>query len=316
MLQLIGNTPMVRLNKAAGDVRADILVKLEYLNPSGSIKDRIALQMIEQAEREGRLRPGMEIVEASTGNTAAALALVGAVKGYPVRLFVPETTSEERLKLLESYGARITPVELRLQDAPANAGLHGSVVEIVPRQRCLEEERKRPDKVWWARQFSSAGNSGAHTDTTAREIIEQTDGELDAFVAAVGTGGTVVGVARALRAHVPSARIVAVEPKNMAVIKDGKLTTPVVPGITGGLMLEMLEEGLTDQVLQVDEREAIEMAHRLAEEEGLFCGLSSGANVVGALQVARELELGLGHRVVTLLVDSRDRYLFNETLTT
>jgi cysteine synthase A len=318
VLSLIGNTPLVRLNRVAKDVAAEVVVKLEYLNPSGSIKDRIALRMIEEAERSGKLRPGMEIVEASTGNTATALAFVGAVKGYRVHLFIPgKAASEERLKIMKAYGAEVT-----YTDSPAaeggqtpGAGVHGSAVENVPRQRCLELEQASPDKVWWARQFSNPDNSGAHEHGTGREILEQTGGRVDAFVAAIGTCGTVVGVARALRASNPAVRIAAVEPANSPVIRDGQLIKPIRnPAIAGGLLSEMVDRKVAQEVIPVSQAEAIEMAHRLCEEEGLFCGLSGGANVVAALRIARELKAG--QRVATVLPDSRDRYLFKEQFTT
>jgi len=299
------------------DVGAEIVVKVEYLNPSGSIKDRIALRMIEDAERAGKLRPGMEIVEGSTGNTATSLAFVGAVKGYHVRLFIPnKAASEERLKIMRAYGAEVIFVDVATPgDAKPGGGVHGSVAEKSPRRRCLELEQAEPDKYWWARQFSSPGNSGAHEDGTGREILEQTGGKVDAFVAAIGTCGTLVGVGRALRKHNPAVRLVAVEPRTSPVIKDGKLIVPIDdPNVAGGLLEEMVKEKMAEEMVHIDQPEAIEMAHRLCEEEGLFCGLSSGANVVAALRVAREL--GRGRRVVTVLPDSRDRYLFKEQLTT
>jgi len=316
ILSSIGNTPLVRLNRLARDCPAEVLVKVEYLNPSGSIKDRIALRMIEDAERAGRLRPGMEIVEASTGNTATALAFVGAIKGYRVRLFVPSiAASEERMRILKSYGAIVTPVDISEPgETTSTGGLHGSIVEKIPRQKCLELETAAPDKVWWARQFSNPSNVAAHAEGTGREIIGQTEGKLDAFVAAIGTCGTLIGCAQALRAHDPAIQIVAVEPRTSPVIKDGKLTIPIIPNISGGLLAQMVEQKVMQQIIHVDQGEAIAMAHRLCEEEGLFCGLSSGANVVAALRVARELKAG--QRVVTVLVDSRDRYLFQERLTT
>lgn len=316
VLSLIGHTPLVRLNRVARDVEAEVVVKLEYLNPSGSIKDRIALRMIEDAERAGTLRSGMEIVEASTGNTATALAFVGAVKGYRVHLFVPSiAASEERLRILKTYGATVTPVDISGSgDDKSTGGLHGSIVEKLPRQRCLELERSSPDKVWWARQFSNPSNVAAHAEGTGRELIDQTGGRVDAFAAAIGTCGTLIGVAQTLRRHNPAVQIVAVEPRTSPVIKDGKLTIPIIPGISGGLLAEMVDRKVAQRIIHVDQAEAIEMAHRLCEEEGLFCGLSSGANVVAALRVAREL--GRGQRVATLLVDSRDRYLFTEKLTT
>jgi cysteine synthase A len=318
LLSSIGHTPLVRLKRVAADIQAELLVKVEYLNPSGSIKDRIALRMIEDAERAGILRPGMEIVEASTGNTATALAFVGGLKGYRVHLFVPSiAASEERLRILKAYGAKVTPVDISKDPAPRDTnttgGLHGSIVEKLPRQKCLELERSDKN-VWWARQFSNPSNTAAHADGTAHEILEQTDGKLDAFVAAIGTCGTLIGCGQKFQQHNPAVQIIAVEPRTAPVIKDGKLTIPIIEGISGGLLAEMVDKKVAQWIIHVDQAEAIAMAHRLCEEEGLFCGLSSGANVVAALRVARELKPG--QRVVTVLVDSRDRYLFNERLTT
>jgi len=317
VLELIGSTPMVRLTKVTEGIDSEVCAKLEYLNPSGSIKDRMALRMIEDAEKSGRLRPGMKIVEASTGNTATSLAMVGAVKGFSVAVYVPSSAaSEERSRIITSFGAEVISVEI---DDPDNEflkskGIHGAIAEVIPRQVCLAEERLNPDRIWWARQFSNPANVAAHRETTGKEILEQTDGKVDAFVTALGTGGTLTGVAQSLRAHNPGVRIVAVEPKQSRTIKDGKLKIPIIDGVSGGIMLELSQKKIADEVIAVDEDDAIGMAHKLAEEEGLFCGLSSGGNVFAAIQVARTL--GPGKRVVTLLVDHRDRYLFRERWTT
>ena len=195
MLSRIGNTPLVRLSRVARDIDAEVLVKVEYVNPSGSLKDRLALRMIEDAEREGKLRPGMEIVEASTGNTATSLAFVGAVKGYPVHLFIPSNAvSEERLKIMKAYGATVTAVQVSADEDKSKGGLHGSIVEKTPRQVCLDLEQSSPN-VWWARQFSNPGNAAAHADGTGREIIEQADGRVDAFVAAMNVKARSLGMA-------------------------------------------------------------------------------------------------------------------------
>jgi cysteine synthase A len=317
VLDLVGQTPMVRLNRIAREIEAEILVKLEYLNPSGSIKDRIALKMIRQAEEEGLLHEGSRIVEASTGNTATSLAFVAAVLGYDLTVYMPTASaSEERVRLVESYGASVVTVDV---DNPAerekmkDQGIHGSVVELIPREICLQQEREVPD-TWWARQFSNQCNYLAHQQTTAAEILDQTDGRLDAFITSIGTAGTLLGVGLALREQAPSAQIVAVEPAASRTIEGGRLKIPIIEDISGGLMLELTERGVIDQVIPVSEPDAIDMAHRLAQEEGLFCGISSGANVAASLQVAREM--GPGSRIVTLLVDSRDRYLFRERYTT
>lgn len=317
VLDLIGQTPMVRLNRITRDIKAEILVKLEYLNPSGSIKDRIALKMIQQAEREGLLREGSRIVEASTGNTATSLAFVGAVKGYNVTVYMPTASaSKERVRLVECFGASVETVDVDdpvEREALDDKGVHGSIVELIPRELCLRHEREDAN-IWWARQFSNTWNYLAHKETTAIEILEQTDGQFDAFVTSIGTAGTLLGVGEVLRDRLPSCRIVAVEPAASRTIQEGRLKIPIIEGISGGLMVELSERGILDEVIPVAEQDAIDMAHRLTEEEGLFCGISSGANVFAALQMAREL--GEGKRVVTLLVDSRDRYLFRERYTT
>jgi cysteine synthase A len=313
ILTRIGNTPLIELSRFVPASSARIAVKPEYLNPSGSIKDRIALRMIEEAERQGRLRPGMNIIEASTGNTATALAFVGAAKGYKVTLHVPKNaTSEERIRMCRAYGAEVVEVDIQDGDFLKASGVHGALAEFIPRKICYEKEQKDPENIWWARQFSSEYNVAAHQDTTAREILEQTSGKIDAFVAAIGTGGTLVGVAKALHDVDPSVRIVAVEPKESRTMKNGRLTVPVIEGYSGGILLQVTE--LADEVIAVEERDAVDMCHRLAEEEGLFCGVSSGANVLAALQVAQGL--GPDKQVVTILPDSRDRYVFVERFTT
>ena len=312
----IGNTPMVRLQRLTKDIEAEVLVKVEYLNPSGSIKDRVALRMIRDAEREGHLKAGMEIIEATTGNMGAALAFVGAACGYPLTMYVPKSVlSEERIRLCQAYGAKVVRVDIEdvIHDSTFPKGVHGSRVELIPRRVCLQ--RERADKnVWWARQFSNPSNKLAHKDGTGAEILKQTDGHIDAFITALGTGGTLLGVAEALREANCKAKIVAVEPEGHRTIVDGKLTLPIIEGVSGGLMKEIVDRNIVDEVISVNEEAAIQTAHQLAEQEGLFCGLSSGANVYAALQIARRLKKG--QRVVTILVDSRDRYLFTERLTT
>jgi len=316
ILSQVGKTPMVRLSRVARDVEAEVLVKLEYLNPSGSIKDRIAVRMIEDAERDGSLRQGMTIIESSTGNTATALAFVGAVKGYSVTLYVPSTAaSEERMRICKAYGAKVVTIDVQNNGDLGKRGVHGTVAELMPREICLHEEQRAPDRIWWARQFSNPSNAAAHQHTTGKEILEQVRGNVDAFVAAIGTAGTLVGVSRALRAHNASVRVIGVQPAGFEkVVEDGRLNIPLIEGVSGGLLLEMVEQRLAEKVVCVEQKDAIEMAHRLAEEEGLFCGISSGANVLAALDIARSL--GRGKRVVTVLVDSRDRYLFAERFTT
>jgi cysteine synthase A len=317
VLAAIGNTPLIRLREVVRGLDAEVLVKTEFLNPSGSIKDRIALQMIEGAEQAGRLKPGYTIVEASTGNTGAALAFVAAAKGYHMHVFSPKlVASPERMRIIESFGAEIELVDteaLRRDEKLPDTSIHGAVIEVIPRTLCRDLERSDPT-VWWARQFSNPDNVRAHHHGTGREILEQTEGRLDAFAASVGTGGTLLGVAQALRAHDPNVQIYGVEPAASPFLLTGLDDIPIVPGITDGIVVDISKMNLVNGVISVTDKEAIDMAHQLAEKEGLFCGMSSGANVLAALQVAQKL--GKGARVVTVLPDSRDRYLSLEKYTT
>ena len=314
VLDLIGNTPLVRLNSVTAGLESEVLAKLEYLNPSGSIKDRIALWMIESAENRGLLKPGHKIVEASTGNTGIALSFVAAVKGYQMIVYMPKAVaSEERRRMMESYGARIELVGTESLDPSLDPSVHGGVIEIIPRQKCREVEAASPD-VWWARQFSNPDNVAAHRETTGKEILQQTGGQLDAFVTSIGTGGTLMGVAEAVKPVCPQAQMIAVEPASSPWIGKGKESIPIIEGITDGLLIDILDQGVADEVMWVTDDEATGMARRLAEEEGLFCGMSGGANVFAALQIARRM--GKGKTIVAILTDSRDRYLSAETYVT
>ena len=310
VLDLIGNTPLVRLNKVTAGLEAEVLAKLEYLNPSGSIKDRIALYMIENAEKRGDLKPGYRIVEASTGNTGIALSFVAAVKGYPMTVYMPKAVaSEERKRMMESYGAQIELVGTEDLDTALDPSVHGGVIEIVPRQKCKEVEAANPH-TWWARQFSNPDNVAAHRETTGKEILEQTGGQIDSFVASIGTGGTLLGVSQAIKPVCPEAQMIAVEPAGAPWIGRGKEAIPFIEGITDGLLFDILDGGVAEEILWVTDEEAVQMARRLAREEGLFCGMSGGANVLAALQVAQRL--GKDKTVVAILTDSRDRYLTTE----
>lgn len=317
MLDLIGDIPLVRLNRIGQDSEAEILVKPEFLNPSGSIKDRIAKRMIEAAEQEGKLRPGSTIVEASTGNTGTALAFVAAVKGYKRFVFSPKkVANRQRAAIMEAYGCEIQKVDTDAFEAERrdqDSSVHGAVIEMRPRQLCLEMESGNDD-VWWARQFSNPNNVLAHEEWTAQEILDQTDGRLDAFVASVGTGGTLLGVARALKAHDPSIFIAGVEPASSPTLAGPREDFPIIEDITDGIIPDIFDSDLVDEVFTVTEEQAIEMAHRLAEEEGIFSGISSGANVLICTRLAGEL--GPAKRIVTVLPDSRDRYLEVERYTT
>jgi len=313
VLDLIGETPMVRLRHISEEGDAEIFVKLEYLNPSGSMKDRVALEMVRRAEAEGQLKPGYTIVEASTGNMGASLSFVGTCLGYRVVIYMPEGMTPERIKLIESYGAEVHQIKLE-GSGTSDKSVAGAEVEIPTRLKCLELERANPD-LWWARQFSNPANPAAHVKT-GREILRQMDGKVDAFVMSVGTGGTLLGVAQALRANLPDVRIVAVEPASAAYpVSEGYRKVPGASDeVSGGLIAELLDSGLLDEVVKVTNDEAVAMSDRLVREEGLFAGVSAGANVHVSLGLARRL--GGDKRVATILPDSGDRYLTEKKYTT
>jgi cysteine synthase A len=307
ILQQIGNTPLIRLTRVTDGVDAEIWVKPEYLNPSGSIKDRIALYMVDAAEKEGKLRPEGTIVEASTGNTAVALAFVGTVRGYRVKIFMPqEVASGERVKLMRAFGAEIETVDARAEGMRLDPTLHGGILEIVPRMKCRDLEASTQG-VWWARQFSNPENVRAHRETTGAEILRQAPGRVDGFAASAGTGGTLLGVAQALRAVWPEVAVMSVEPTGLPMLGEARARMPIIQGITDGILLEIDQAGLVSETVSISDDEAISMMHRLAKEEGLLCGVSGGANVVAAVRLAHRL--GPHARVVTVLPDRRDRYL-------
>jgi len=314
VLELVGNTPMLRLHKVTTDIEANVLVKLEYLNPSGSYKDRIALRMIEDAEKAGVLKPGYTVVDSSSGNTAIALAFVGAVKGYKVRIFYPrEVWQEEKKKTLYRFGAEIEMVPLIETKIARDAGVHGARVEIPGRVKCKEMEKSNPN-VWWARQFSNPSNVLAHNDL-GREILKQTEGKVDVYVSSIGTGGNFMGVTQVLKENVPHVKCIAVEPAGWPGWMDPlSIEAKYVPGITGGIVEQIRESGLVDEVVFVSNEDARNMAYRLSREEGMFCGISTGANVFVAINEARKL--GSGKNVVTVAVDSGDRYFSDERFIT
>lgn len=307
VLSIIGNTPIVKIHELTTGLEASVLAKLEYLNPSGSIKDRIALEMIENAEAAGVLRSGSIIVDASTGNTGIALSFVGAQKGYKVKIFetMPGKMTLERVKIMEAYGAEVKVIDLSGGKTKAEESVDGAEVELPGRKMARDLERSDPS-VWWARQFDNPSNVSAH-NKTGREILRQTGGRVSAFVAAIGTGGTLMGISQVLKEANPEARIVGVQPASSKI--------PVVPGkpyprseISGGIISNMIDANLVDKVVKVTDEEAVGMTHRLWREEGLFAGTSSGANVLVAINEAREM--GKDDVVVTVLPDSADRYVY------
>lgn len=323
LLELIGNTPLIRLKKIAGMENADILAKCEFMNPSGSIKDRMALRIIEDAERKGVLKPNSIIVDSTTGNTGIALSFVGGAKGYKVKLMMPKVTepgyaTTERIKIIKTYGGEVMETPTDLLAVFNLKGGAGGIWELGGRKKCYEMEKSDP-RIFWARQMANEANVAAHREKTGKEILEQTDGKINAWVASIGTGGTLLGVAQALKEKVPDLEVIGVEPQNTPLtdwIKNGEirkflvsknLPEDVIDNMVEGIIQTILKKDILNDVIRVNDDEARNMANRLAKEEGLFVGISSGANVHAALQAAKRL--GKGKTVVTVLVDRRDRYL-------
>ncbi len=290
----IGETPLVALPRISRGLPGRVLVKLENRNPLASVKDRIGKAMIEAAEDRGDLGPGSTIVEATSGNTGIALAYVGAVKGYSVILTMPETMSQERRRLLQALGAT---VEL----TPGDRGMNGAVT------RAEEIVRDTPGAVMMY-QFSNPANPAVHEATTGPEIWRDTNGTVDVFVAGVGTGGTITGVGRALRARKDTVRLVAVEPEDSPVLSGGDPGAHPIQGIGAGFVPPVLDRSLIDEIITVDGESAAEISRRLAREEGIFSGISAGANVYAALQLAQKQE-NAGKTIVTVICDTGERYL-------
>lgn len=293
ILSLIGNTPIVKLNKIPEPQDAEVYAKLEGFNPGGSVKDRIALSMIEAAEKEGRLIKGDKIIEPTSGNTGIGLAMVAAVKGYHLILTMSEAMSKERRQLLRAYGA-----ELIL--TPFEKGMKGAVEKA-------EELAAEDHHTFIPHQFKNPANPEIHRRTTAREILDSLSDHIDAFVAGVGTGGTITGVGEVLKERIKGILIVAVEPASSPVLSGGESGSHQIAGIGAGFIPEVLNRAIYDEIIKVTDQDAISMTKRLAREEGLLVGISSGAAAWAALQLARRL--GRGKRVVTIFPDRGDRYL-------
>ncbi len=295
--ELIGSTPLIRLNKiSALTSGVEILAKLESFNPGGSVKDRPCLYMIEAAEKQGLLRKGATVIEPTSGNTGIGLAMICAVKGYRCILTMPDAMSLERIYLLKLYGAEVVLT-------PAKDGIKGAITKC-------DELAKRISNSFVPRQFQNKANPMSHRKTTAQEILEACENRLDAFVSGVGTGGTITGAGELLKEIIPPVKIVAVEPKTSAVISGQAAGRHNIQGIGAGFIPEILNTKIIDQVVAVGDKEAFQMARNLGKEEGLSVGISSGAAVVAALKVAKDLKAG--QRIVAILPDTGERYFSME----
>ena len=293
VLELIGNTPIVKLNKLAGKDYADIYVKLEYFNPGGSVKDRPALYMIEKAEEEGKLKKGYVIVEPTSGNTGVGLAMVGAAKGYKVILVMPETMSIERRNLFKAFGAEVVLT-------PGSNGMKGAVDKA-------EELAKQNSNYYIPYQFGNENNTLSHIETTAQEILKDLGSNIDVFIAGIGTGGTVTGVGKVLKEKNSNVKIVGVEPKSSPLLSEGKAGPHKIQGIGANFVPKILDLDLLDDINTVSNEDAIETTRQLAREEGILVGISSGAAVYAALQWAKKL--GKGKTVLAIAPDNGERYL-------
>ena len=294
LTELVGGTPLVRLNKIIPHRDSLFLIKFEQRNPGGSVKDRIALQMIAEAEKAGKLKPGMTILEPTSGNTGIALAWVAAVKGYKSVLVRPEAMSAERRNLLQAYGAELVLT-------PAHQGMAGAI------EKAREIMRSRKD-CFMPQQFDNPANPEAHRRHTAEEIWADTAGQIDVLVAGVGTGGSITGIGEVLKARKPSLRVVAVEPAASSVLSGGKPGWHEIQGIGAGFVPKVLNTKIYDEVIRVTNEEALETTRRLAREEGILAGMSTGANVKALLEVGSRMEFA-GKTLVTLACDTGERYL-------
>ncbi|MDM5300161.1 cysteine synthase A [Bacillus subtilis] len=291
--ELIGNTPIVKLNRLADENSADVYLKLEYMNPGSSVKDRIGLAMVEAAEKEGKLKAGDTIIEPTSGNTGIGLAMVAAAKGLKAILVMPDTMSMERRNLLRAYGAELVLT-------PGAEGMKGAIKKA--------EELAEKNGYFVPQQFNNPSNPEIHRQTTGKEIVEQFgDDQLDAFVAGIGTGGTITGAGEVLKEAYPSVKIYAVEPSDSPVLSGGKPGPHKIQGIGAGFVPDILNTEVYDEIFPVKNEEAFEYARRAAREEGILGGISSGAAIYAALQVAKKL--GKGKKVLAVIPSNGERYL-------
>ncbi|MCJ2163782.1 MULTISPECIES: cysteine synthase A [unclassified Pseudodesulfovibrio] len=294
MTELIGKTPMVRLNKLSQGLEATVVAKLEFNNPCASVKDRIARSMIETALKNGTITPDTVLVEPTSGNTGVGLAFVCAVKGLRLILTMPESMSMERRKLLKGFGANLVLT-------PAAEGMKGAIARA-------EQIVRETENAFMPMQFANPANPDAHRKTTALEIWDDTDGEVDIFVAGVGTGGTVTGVGEVLKDRKPGLRVVAVEPKDSPVLSGGKPGPHMIQGIGAGFVPDALNVDILDEIIQIDNETALETAKQMIRQEGILCGISSGANCAAAMELAKRKE-NAGKVIVFIVCDTGERYL-------
>jgi cysteine synthase len=292
--ELIGNTPLVRLNRVNLGV-AEIALKLEFFNPAKSVKDRIGFSMIDAAEKAGALKPGQTIVEPTSGNTGIALAMVAAAKGYGCVLYMPETMSKERRMLLRAYGAELVLT-------PGQEGMNGAI------QRASDRVASDPEKYFMPQQFQNPANPEIHRRTTAEEIWRDTDGQVDFLVSGIGTGGTITGTGEVLKSRKPSLQVVAVEPDASPVLSGGAKGPHKIQGIGAGFVPQVLNTQIYDEIIRVTDDDAMDIARRLAKEEGILVGISSGAATWAALQVAQRAE-NAGKLIVVIIPSFGERYL-------
>lgn len=290
--ELIGNTPVVKLNKIVEDGSAEVYLKLEYMNPGSSVKDRIALAMIEDAEEKGHLKPGTTIVEPTSGNTGIGLAWVAAAKGYKAILVMPDTMSMERRNLLKAYGAQLILT-------PGKDGMKGAIAKA--------EELVNEHGYFMPQQFKNEANPEVHRKTTGKEIVEQMGDQLDAFISGIGTGGTITGAGEVLREKYKDIKIIAVEPADSPILSGGTPGPHKIQGIGAGFIPDTLNTNIYDEIIKVENEQAFEQARKAAKEEGILGGISAGAAIFAALEVAKKL--GTGKKVLAIIPDNGERYL-------